>query len=95
MDTPDDASAPPNILDKKQKEGPMVSNGWSAKIDLFQSRKAPIVLSLKPSAELFVFKMGPVAGPCHPDRPHNAKHEPYSMEGPLVPEVGPLELRGS
>ena len=44
----------------------MVSNGGPAKIDivsnrLFQPRKAPLVLSLRPSAELFVFKMDPVA----------------------------------
>ena len=73
----------------------MVSNGGLAKIDLlsnrlFQPRKAPLVLSLRPSAELLVFKMGPVAGPCRPERVRYAKHGPYSMEGPLVPEVGSL-----
>ena len=73
----------------------MVSNGGPAKIDLvsnrlFQSRKAPLVLSLRPSAELLVLKMGPVAGPCRPERSHHARHGPYNMEGHLVPEVGPL-----
>ena len=45
----------------------MVSNGAPAKKNdlvsnrLFQPRKAPLVLSLRPSAELLVFKMDPVA----------------------------------
>ena len=85
----------------------MVSNGGPAKIDivsnrLLQPRKAPLVLSLRRSTELLVFKMGPVAGPYRPERAPSCKTWALqhgralgSRRGPLITVVGPLELRGS
>ena len=65
-------------LKRNERRGHMVSNGGPAKIDLvsnrlFQSRKAPLVLSLRPSAELLVLKMGPVAGALSPRKVPSCK----------------------
>ena len=73
----------------------MVSNGGPAKIDLasnrlFQPRKAPLVLSLRPSAELLVFKMGSVAGPLSPRKgPIMQNMDPTAWKGPWFPKWGP------
>ena len=65
----------------------MVSNGGQAKIytvsnRLFHPRKAPLVLSLRPSAELLVFKMGPVAGALSP------------AEGTIMQNMDPTAWKG-
>ena len=73
----------------------MVSNGGPAKIylisnRLFQPRKAPLVLSLRPSAELLVFKMGPVLGALLPRKgPIMQNMDPTAWKGPLFSKWDP------
>ena len=76
----------------------MVSNGGPAKIDLvsnrlFQPRKTPLVLSWRPSAELLVFKMGPVAGPCRPERALSCKTWTLQHGRALGSRSGALHFR--
>ena len=85
-----------------EKTGPMMSTVQrrAGKNDLvsnrhFQPRRAPLVLSLSPSAELLVFKMGPVAGALLPRKgPIMQNMDPTAWKGPWFLKWGPLISEG-
>ena len=108
MSTPDDASAPSKILEKKRKEGAhgvqrRVGKNWSCIQQALPVQKSASRSQLEALSRSLCVQNGPCSGgPVAQKGPHHAKHGPYSMKGLLVPEmgplitvVGPLELRGS